>query len=547
MKSEVKTAITDPWHHSQSWAAHYHKWQSKYNSFNATYIIENGDRSIILSVPIREIAHHPSPQAWLDHWAKTKGKRQLDQGTKQLEQPSLLDFKPQTQSSNSIPPKNPKGISFGQTLEQLYQGKTCTRRVWSDRTAKTFINYYEQGVKVPAYNKGLQYGGEIIGWLTLTEKPHQQPFVEMTQADLKAEGFPNYTFDQFINEFFDGKNQTVWVICFEFTPNQPKESSVTVEVVESNDNQALTDTDELTYEEERDLLHLERKVERAFYEAGKALKEIRDRKLYRTQHQTFETYVKERFSMKQSRSYQLMDAAIVVDNLLPKVPQFVEVSDPSIQKVPPMVEVNDNLNKVTQSVEVSDGSNKVPQFVEVSDDSNKVPQFVELLPTNEAQCRPLTKLEPDQQREAWAKAVEQAGGKVPSGRIVKSIVDQIRERTPVPNPWHKGEVAMIMVKDNPDLRGKGGCWCVITEVHNFSCTVRAWDGNYQVKPENLKDLPYSNDQQEAVRKLCDRLSKLYNPEMEDTAKAVLASLGRIDRPWLTEFEEKVLSMLEESE
>ena len=77
--------------------------------------------------------------------------------------------------------------------------------------------------------------------------------------------------------------------------------------------------------------------------------------------------------------------------------------------------------------------------------------------------------------------------------------------------------------------------------------MRAWDGNYQVKPENLKDLPYSNDQQEAVRKLCDRLSKLYNPEMEDTAKAVLASLGRIDRPWLTEFEEKVLSMLEESE
>ena len=137
LKSEVKTAITDPWHHSQSWAAHYHKWLSKYNSFNATYIIENGDRSIILSVPIREIAHHPSPQAWLDHWAKTKGKRQLDQGTKQLEQPSLLDF-------------------------------------------------------------------------------------------------------------------------------QPQKSSVPVEVVETNDNQALSDTDELTHEEERDLLHLERKVERAF-------------------------------------------------------------------------------------------------------------------------------------------------------------------------------------------------------------------------------------------------------------------------------------------
>ena len=104
---------------------------------------------------------------------------------------------------------------------------------------------------------------------------------------------------------------------------------------------------------------------------------------------------------------------------------------------------------------------------------------------------------------------------------------------------------MIIVKDNPDLRGKGGCWCVITEVHNFSCTVRLWDGNYQVKPENLKDLPYSNEQEEEVRKLCDRLSSLYSPEMEDTAKAVLASLGRIDRPWLTDIEESLLALLEE--
>ena len=49
-----------------------------------------------------------------------------------------------------------------------------------------------------------------------------------------------------------------------------------------------------------------------------------------------------------------------------------------------------------------------------------------------------------------------------------------------------------------------------------------------------------------VRKSSDRLTKLYNPEMEETAKAVLASLGRIDRPYLTEFEEKVLKVIEES-
>ena len=549
LKTEVKTAITDPWHHSQSWAAHYHKWQFKYNSFNATYIIENGDRTIILSVPIREIAHHPSPQAWLDHWAKTKGKRQLEQGTKQLEQPSLLDFNPQ--SSNSIPPKNPKGISFGQTLEQLYQGKTCTRRVWSDRTAKTFINYYEQGVKVPAYNKDLRYGGEIIGWLTLTEKPVQQQLVEMTQADLKAEGFPNYTFDQFINEFFDGKNQTVWVICFEFTPNQPKESSVTVEVVESNDNQALTDTDELTHEEERDRLHLEGQVERAFFSAGIALQELRDRRLYRSTHKTFEDYCQERFGYSRRKMDYLIAGSEVYQNLLLPSEMRTNCSQTDLPDDQSQMRTNgsqitesdDNLQMRTNCSQNAD--DEMRTNCSQNADGKTRTNCSQILPTREAQVRPLTKLEPDQQREAWQKAVEQAGGKVPSGRIVKSIVDQIRERTPVPNPWRKGEVAMIMVKDNPDLRGKGGCWCVISEVHNFTCTVRLWDGEYQVKPENLKELPYSNEQQEMVRKLCDRLSKLYDPEMDETAKGLLSILGKIDRPWLTKYEERFLSILEE--
>ncbi|MBG1264170.1 hypothetical protein F8S20_36450, partial [Nostoc sp. BAE] len=44
---------------------------------------------------------------------------------------------------------------------------------------------------------------------------------------------------------------------------------------------------ELTEEEQRDRLHLERRVERAFFEAGKALTELRDRRLYRSTHKTF--------------------------------------------------------------------------------------------------------------------------------------------------------------------------------------------------------------------------------------------------------------------
>ena len=310
---------------------------------------------------------------------------------------------------------------------------------------------------------------------------------------------------------------------------------LTVEVVNNDDPQPVTNTQELTDEEVRDRLHLERKVERAFYEAGKALKEIRDRRLYRSTHQTFEEYCSARFAFKRRHPYQLINAAQVVDNLLDSNPS-------SMCAVRAQTDDDEMGTNRAHTQEINNLSTNRAQ----NDDEKMCANRTQILPTSEWQVRPLTKLDPSQQVEAWTQAVENAGGKVPSHRVVKSIVEQIRERTKVPNPWRVGEVATIIVKDNPDLRGKGSCWAIVTAVHDFSCTVRLWDGDYQVKPENLKELLYSNEQQEAVRKLCDRLSKIYDPQMEETAKAILSSLGRIDRPWLTDFEEKVLRMLEES-
>jgi hypothetical protein len=99
-----------------------------------------------------------------------------------------------------------------------------------------------------------------------------------------------------------------------------------------------------------------------------------------------------------------------------------------------------------------------------------------ILPTNERQVRPLTKLEPQQQQEVWQQAVQEAGGKVPTGKIVKDVVQRIMERTQVPNTYQLGEICQILAKDNPELRGKGGCWAIVTQVNDFSCTVRVWDG-----------------------------------------------------------------------
>ena len=257
--------------------------------------------------------------------------------------------------------------------------------------------------------------------------------------------------------------------------------------------------EELTNDEQQERLRLERKVERAFYESGKALSQIRDRRLYRSTHKTFEDYCQERFCHSRQKANFLIAGAKAYENLT---------------------------------------------TIGTQNESEMTTIGCQILPTSERQVRPLTKLNPDQQREAWQKAVDQAGGKVPPARIVKEVVQNMQQPKKVRNPWREGEVGQIIIKGNPDLKGKGGCWAVITAVNDFSCSVQLWDGEYQVKPENLKDLLYSNEQQEQIRELSDRISKLYDPEMEETARAVLASLGKIDRPWLTDIEESLLAVLE---
>jgi len=247
---------------------------------------------------------------------------------------------------------------------------------------------------------------------------------------------------------------------------------------------------ELSEEEQRLRHHLERVVERSFYEAGIALKQLRDRKLYRSSHSTFDLYCRDRFGYNRSRSYQFIDAANVVDNL------------------------------------------------------QKCPQIVDIFPTAESQVRPLVPLEPDLQQEAWQLSVEEASGKVPTGKFVKDIVQRIRERTRVPNPYRIQQVCQIVAKDNPELRGKSGCWCIVTQVGDYSCTVETWDAEYVVKLEHLKSFDYLEEECAFMQQLCLRLKKLYSLGNLDTAW-VLNGLSKLSTPYLTPLQEKLLGVLEQ--
>ena len=256
-------------------------------------------------------------------------------------------------------------------------------------------------------------------------------------------------------------------------------------------------------------MHLERQVEKAFYLAGKALTELRDRKLYRNTHKTFEEYCRERFGFERRYPYRLMESTVVVDNL--------------IKMCPIRTHFQNDLD--TSAPDSSEG---------------------QILPINEYQLRPLIGLEPEVQREAWQKAVEVAGGKVPSGRIVKDVVQRIIERTRVPNTYQLGEVCQIIAKDNPELRGKGGCWGIVSHVGEFSCTVTIWDGEYTVGLQYLKSFNYLPAEREQMRVICDRISRLRdNESLEEAAHAVLKHLGELKRPHLTAFEEEILNFIEE--
>jgi hypothetical protein len=252
-------------------------------------------------------------------------------------------------------------------------------------------------------------------------------------------------------------------------------------------------------EEESDRNHLERKVERAFYQAGVALMELRDRRLYRSTHATFEDYCRDceasrrhRFDYVRRRSYQLIDAAKIYNNL-----------------------------------------------------SEKCEQIVHILPTREGQVRPMSQLNAEQQLLAWSTAVEEAGGKVPSGRIVKDVVQRIKDKERSPIALKVGEVCQIIAKDNPELRGKSGCWCIVSEVYEFSCLVATWESEYILRSEHLKSLGYSPDECKQMEDLGVRMTLLHQTgKLDEAALWILNGLAKLKTPYLTLLESKLLALLE---
>ncbi len=113
------------------------------------------------------------------------------------------------------------------------------------------------------------------------------------------------------------------------------------------------------------------KVFVGFYVMGEALDEIDTKRLYRVTHVTFKDYCRERFEVSRQSAYQYIEAKKIMDIL------------------------------------------------------SAIGGQTNLLPLNERQVRPLTRLKPDLQAEAWEKVVEMAPAEGVTAKFVAEVVDGI--------------------------------------------------------------------------------------------------------------------------
>lgn len=123
----------------------------------------------------------------------------------------------------------------------------------------------------------------------------------------------------------------------------------------------------MTPGERRHLTSLEKRIERGlavFREVGEALMEIRDSRLYRETHATFEAYCRERWQIERARAYQLIGAVEVVRALGDEGDKLV--NEAQARELVTLVHENPELvPKVWEQVTAGDAPVSAPRIREV--------------------------------------------------------------------------------------------------------------------------------------------------------------------------------------
>ncbi|ODG98031.1 hypothetical protein A4S05_01025 [Nostoc sp. KVJ20] len=96
-------------------------------------------------------------------------------------------------------------------------------------------------------------------------------------------------------------------------------------------------------------------------------------------------------------------------------------------------------------------------------------------------------------------------------------------------------------------------WCVITKSSRFeilsavnvlSFTVRLWHGEHTVGLLHLKFFNYLPQECQQMQSLSDCINRVYSSGLEESVQKFLESLGKLNHAYVTDLEEKMLSLLE---
>lgn len=148
--------------------------------------------------------------------------------------------------------------------------------------------------------------------------------------------------------------------------------------------------DKLTEKERLSLKRHEETLEKgfkSFWEVGRALVEIRDRKLYKEKHLTFAFYLRDRWNLGKSHAYRYISAAKMLATLSP------------------------------------------------------IGETPKLLPESESQIRSLSKLKPSDARVAWNNCIATAGEKPVTATIVEAEVARLKAQRPAKTASEKSAKA----------------------------------------------------------------------------------------------------------
>jgi hypothetical protein len=237
-----------------------------------------------------------------------------------------------------------------------------TEAIWQQRLAKR-----REGIpwKVIIEAEGFKYGGTFTGQLKKARQRGWIPPEESLPPAIRRDG------------------RRVWVSV---PTEETGMSEATVEMSRDADTvpdppvSAVADiaavseiSEPLSLAETQTLEHYEAIITqgfKTFVEVGQALTAIRDQRLYRQSHGTFEDYLRHRWDLSRPYAYQLMDASEVVKNLS---------------------------------------------------------ATADILPVTETQARPLASLPPEQQPEVWQEVVETA----PAGKVTAKHVQATVKRAKV--------------------------------------------------------------------------------------------------------------------